>query len=132
MRFADYFRIAISNLWKRKLRTALTIFAVVIGATLVGLMVSLGVGLQNYVAGQLTALSVPDVIGVEPETNMGLASVMLGATGLGAPQEVEEGQAYPYLDIGTLTGEDVERIRAVEHVDAPKKRWAGPSPCACQ
>ena len=118
MRFADYVRIAMSNLWKRKLRTVLTIFAVVIGATLVGLMVSLGVGLQNYVTGQLTALSVPDVIGVEPEANLGLASVLLGATGLGAPQEVEEGQAYPYLDIGTLTGEDVERIRAVEHVDA--------------
>jgi putative ABC transport system permease protein len=118
MRFADYVRIAMSNLWKRKLRTVLTIFAVVIGATLVGLMVSLGVGLQNYVTGQLTALSVPDVIGVEPEANLGLASVMLGATGFGAPQEVEEGQAYPYLDIGTLTGEDVERIRAVEHVDA--------------
>lgn len=118
MRFPDYVRIAMSNLWKRKLRTVLTIFAVVIGATLVGLMVSLGVGLQNYVTGQLTALSVPDVIGVEPEANLGLASVMLGATGLGTPLEVEEGQAYPYLDIETLTGEDAERIRAVEHVDA--------------
>jgi putative ABC transport system permease protein len=116
MRFADYIRIAMSNLWKRKLRTTLTIFAVVIGATLIALMVSLGVGLQNYVTGQLAALSVPDVIGVEPKLGEGLASVVLGATGFGPPQEVQEGQAYPYLNIETLTGEDVERIRAVEHV----------------
>ncbi len=107
-----------SNLWKRKLRTTLTIFAVVIGATLVALMVSLGVGLQNYVTGQLTALSVPDVISVEPKTNLGVASIILGATGFGPPQEVQEGQAYPYLDLTALSGEDVERIRAVEHVAA--------------
>ncbi len=118
MRFSDYLRIAMSNLWKRKLRTLLTIFAVVIGATLIALMVSLGVGVQNYVTGQLTALSVPDVITVEPKTNLGLASILLGATGFGTPQEVEEGQVYPYLDIGTLSSQDVERIRAVEHVAA--------------
>lgn len=118
MRFRDYIRIAISNLWKRKLRTTLTIFAVVIGATLIALMVSLGVGLQNYVTGQLTSLSVPGVIGVEPESNMGLASIMMGATGFGSPMEVEEGQPFPYLNFSTLTGEDLERIQALEHVDA--------------
>jgi putative ABC transport system permease protein len=118
MRFADYIRIAMSNLWKRKLRTMLTIFAVIIGATLVALMVSLGVGLQRYVTGQLTALSLPDVISVEPETNLGITSILLGATGFGPPQEVEEGQAYPYLNLSKLTGQDVERILAVEHVDA--------------
>jgi putative ABC transport system permease protein len=118
MRFADYIRIALLNLWKRKLRTTLTIFAVVIGAMLIALMVSLGVGLQNYVTGQLTALSIPDVISVEPKIQEGLASVMLGATGFGPPQEIEEGQAFSYLNMGTLTGEDVDRIQAVEHVAA--------------
>jgi putative ABC transport system permease protein len=118
MRFADTIRIAMSNLWKRKLRTTLTIFAVVIGATLIALMVSLGVGLQDYVTGQLRSLSVPDVISVEPKSSLGVASILLGATGFGAPQEVQEGQAYPYLNIKSLTGEDVKRIRAVEHVDA--------------
>jgi putative ABC transport system permease protein len=116
MRFADYIRIAMSNLWKRKLRTTLTIFAVVIGATLIALMVSLGVGLQNYVTGQLTSLSVPDVISVEPVSNEGLMSIMMGATGFGAPQEVEEGQVLPYMNIQTMTGEDLQRIAEVEHV----------------
>jgi putative ABC transport system permease protein len=118
MRFPDFVRIAMSNLWKRKLRTMLTIFAVVIGATLVALMVSLGVGLQHYVTGQLTALSVPDVIGVEPAMGEALGSAILGATGFGPPQEVEEGQVYPYVNIKRFTGQDVERILQVEHVDA--------------
>lgn len=118
MRFADYVRIAMSNLWKRKLRTTLTIFAVVIGATLVALMVSLGVGVQEYVTGQLTALSLPDVISVEPEFGQNLGAIVLGASGFGAPQEVQEGQQNPYVNLQKFTGEDVARIGAVEHVDA--------------
>lgn len=118
MRFADYIRIAMSNLWKRKLRTLLTIFAVIIGATLVALMVSLGVGVQHYVTGQLTALSVPDVISVEPEMSQSVGAIVLGATGFGAPQEIQEGQTNPYVDLRGLTGEDAAQIAALEHVDA--------------
>ncbi len=117
MRFADYLRMALGNLWKRKLRTTLTIFAVVIGATLVALMVSLGVGVQEYVTGQLTALTVPDVIGVEPESGQNVASVMFGATGFGAPQEVQEGQQNPYVNLPKFSGEDVARIEGLAHVD---------------
>jgi putative ABC transport system permease protein len=58
------------------------------------------------------------VISVEPKLGESLASVVLGSTGFGPPQEVEEGQAYAYLNIGTLTGQDVERIQAVENVAA--------------
>jgi putative ABC transport system permease protein len=118
MRFTDYLRIAMSNLWKRKLRTTLTIFAVVIGAILVALMVSLGVGLQNYVTGQLTALSVPDVISVEPKMLEDLGAIVLGASGFGAPQEVEEGQQNPYVNLTKFTGDDVRRIHALDHVDS--------------
>ena len=118
MRLSDAIRMALSNLWKRKLRTALTIFAVAIGAMLVALMVSLGVGVQHYVTGQLSALTLPDVIGVEPASGQGAAAIVLGATGLGAPQEVEEGQALPYLNVQSFSGEDVRRIAAVEHVVA--------------
>jgi putative ABC transport system permease protein len=116
MRFADYLRIAFTNLWKRKLRTLLTIFAVVIGATLVALMVSLGVGTQHYVTAQLTALSVPDVISVEPASSADMAAIFLGASGFGAPQQVQEGQ-NPYVNLPTLSGADVQRIAAIQGVD---------------
>ncbi len=116
MRFTDYIRIAMSNLWKRKLRATLTIFAVVIGTVLVALMVSLGVGLQQYVTGQLTAIRVPGLISVEPKTNQSVGGIFLSASGLGAPQEVQEGQQNPFISLKKFTSKDVERIRAVEHV----------------
>jgi putative ABC transport system permease protein len=117
MKAADYIRIALSNLWKRKLRTSLTILAVAIGTTLLALMVSLGVGVQNYVTGQLAALQVPDVISVEPKSLQNAATLMLGATGFGAPQEVQEGQQNPYINLPKFTGDDVARIAALPHVD---------------
>lgn len=117
MRTADYIRIALSNLWKRKLRSTLTIFAVAIGTTLLALMVSLGVGVQEYVTGQLAALQVADVISVEPRSAENVGAIVLGATGFGAPQEVQEGQQNPYVNISRLTGEDVATIAAVPHVD---------------
>ena len=58
MRLNDLFSMAFSNLWRRKLRTFLTILAVVIGATLVALMVSIGSGLQSFIVNQFgTAVS---------------------------------------------------------------------------
>jgi putative ABC transport system permease protein len=117
MRTADYIRIALSNLWKRKLRSTLTIFAVAIGTTLLALMVSLGVGVQEYVTGQLAALQVADVISVQPRSAENVGAIVLSATGFGAPQEVQEGQQNPYVNIGRLTGEDVAAIAAVPHVD---------------
>jgi len=117
MRFADYVRIALSNLWKRKLRTTLTILAVAIGTTLLALMVSLGVGVQQYVTGQLTALQLADVVSVQPESSQNVGAIVLGATGFGAPQEVQEGQQNPYVSLATFTSEDVTRIASVPHVD---------------
>lgn len=52
MRFSDLLNAAFYNLWRRKLRTLLTVLAVVIGATLVALMVSIGSGLQSFIVGQ--------------------------------------------------------------------------------
>jgi len=52
MRLNDIIGTAFTNLSRRKLRTALTILAVVIGATLIGLLVSIGTGLQGFIVGQ--------------------------------------------------------------------------------
>ncbi|MCD8039345.1 MAG: ABC transporter permease [Lachnospiraceae bacterium] len=47
MRFSDILLMSISNLWKRKLRTALTVLGVVIGITSIVVMVALGNGLKE-------------------------------------------------------------------------------------
>lgn len=47
MRFFDLLGMSISNLWKRKLRTVLTVLGVVIGVTSIVVMVALGNGLKE-------------------------------------------------------------------------------------
>lgn len=117
MLFRDYMRLALSNLWKRKLRTTLTVFAVVIGAALVALMVSLGAGAQNFITAQFSSLQSPDVISVQAQTPGGMLGAILSATGLGSqPQEVQEGQLSPIVAFNNLTGEDLDRIAALPHV----------------
>ena len=104
MLFSDYLRTVISNLWRRKLRTLLTTFAVVIGTTLVALLVSLGAGAQNFLTVQFSSLQAPDVITVQPKMPGGTLGMILSATGFGGqPQEVQEGQLNPVVSFKNLT-----------------------------
>lgn len=47
MRWIDLLRMSISNLWRRKLRTFLTVLGVIIGTASIVVMVSLGLGLSK-------------------------------------------------------------------------------------
>ena len=47
MKFLDLLRMSSSNLWKRKVRTVLTVLGVVIGVASIVVMVSLGLGLSR-------------------------------------------------------------------------------------
>ena len=64
MRFIDLLRMSVSNLFKRKVRTILTVLGVVIGVASIVVMVSLGLGLNKATMDQisnytnLTAVSV--------------------------------------------------------------------------
>ena len=52
MRFWDVINTAFYNLWRKKLRTFLTMLAIIIGAVLIALMTSLGVGLKQFIVEQ--------------------------------------------------------------------------------
>lgn len=64
MKFLDLFRMSVSNLWKRKLRTILTVLGVIIGTASIVVMVSLGMGLNKSMlesiesSGGLTTINV--------------------------------------------------------------------------
>ena len=47
MKFLDLLRMSSSNLWKRKVRTILTVLGVVIGVASIVVMISLGLGLSR-------------------------------------------------------------------------------------
>lgn len=52
MKFLDLLRMSCSNLWKRKVRTILTVLGVVIGVASIVVMVSLGLGLSRSLMAQ--------------------------------------------------------------------------------
>lgn len=52
MKFLDLLRMSSSNLWKRKVRTILTVLGVVIGVASIVVMVSLGLGLSKSLMAQ--------------------------------------------------------------------------------
>ncbi len=53
MKFSDYLRLAFRNIRRQKLRSALTIFAVVIGATSVTIMLALVTGAKGFFLSQV-------------------------------------------------------------------------------
>ena len=55
MRFIDLLRMSVSNLFKRKVRTILTVLGVVIGVASIVVMVSLGLGLKKSMMEQISS-----------------------------------------------------------------------------
>lgn len=107
MRFLDLVTLAFSGLWRRKLRTSLTVLAVVIGATLVVLMVSLGNGLQGFIIDQF-GLMVPQ------ETLTVSTSDRLIFNQGGPPHEVTSTEIEM---VRPFTKEDMDKLRAIDGVE---------------
>ena len=53
MKFIDLLRMSVSNLWRRKLRTFLTVLGVIIGTASIVVMISLGLGLTKSTMEQI-------------------------------------------------------------------------------
>jgi len=69
MSIRDLLDMALRNLWKRRLRTALTILGVVIGSTSIVVMVSIGIGMNESFQKQLENWGSLQVINVYSSSN---------------------------------------------------------------
>lgn len=102
MKFLDLIRMSSGNLWRRKLRTFLTVLGVVIGTASIVVMVSLGLALNK---------STLDSI----EKNGGLTTITVTAGGsdsFGYYSEDEESESTK----NKITDDTVEMIKGIEHV----------------
>jgi len=70
MKFTDYIRIAFRNIRRQKLRSALTIFAVVIGATSVTIMLALVTGAKSFFLRQVESSGMLQQIAVSPKQDI--------------------------------------------------------------
>lgn len=70
MRFWDYIAIAFRNIRRQKLRSALTIFAVVIGATSVTIMLAAVFSLKGFMTKQFEANGTFQQVAVSPQSDL--------------------------------------------------------------
>lgn len=107
MKFLDLLRMSSSNLWKRKVRTILTVLGVVIGVASIVVMISLGLGLSRSLmeqyesSGSLTQIQVQEPWGGEPGSDQEVKrlddKLIREIEGL---EHVES--VYPILEISAL------------------------------
>mgnify|MGYP001069851057 CR=1 FL=1 len=69
MRISDYIEQSFSNLWKKKLRTILTIFGVMIGIGALVSMFSFGQGIQDNITNTFNELQLFNYVSVYPASN---------------------------------------------------------------
>lgn len=104
MRFFDYFRTAAKNLRRQKLRTFLTIFAIVIGALSVILMISLIVGARNAFYKQMEAMGSLTQVTVVSDPDSGDLN--------------GGGNLYGKSDSKLLDNKIVNQLKVIDHVTA--------------
>jgi len=70
MRFFDYLVLGLRNIWRRKSRSFLTIFAVVIGAISMVIMLSLVLGAKQVATSQLESINGLTLVSVSPNSEI--------------------------------------------------------------
>ena len=106
MRFFDYIRLAFKNLWRQKLRSSLTIIAVVIGATAVISLISIVLGFFNVFMSQIEAVGALTQVTVTASTEI----EEMGPFGHGGGGGEESDKK--------LNNETVEIVKGINHVVA--------------
>lgn len=107
MRFLDLLTMSVNNLRRRKLRTFLTVLGVVIGTASIVVMVSLGIGLNNFTmetiksSGSLTAIEIYNYQGMHGEDGAE-ENFMTDETIRSFAQIPHVTSVYPLLNINVL------------------------------
>src|SRR6266446_3883332 len=70
MHFIDYIRLAFHNILRQKMRSALTIFAVVIGATSVTIMLALVTGAKSFFLSQVESSGMLQQVEISPKSDI--------------------------------------------------------------
>ena len=104
MKWIDILRLSVTNLWRRKLRTILTMVGAMIGTASIVVMVSLGIGINQGYIDSLSETGELTTININSNTYYGVGMVMVGADGSGASQNTK------------IDDQLMRRISALDHV----------------
>ena len=115
MKLRDIFTTALANTMRTKLRTFLTVIAVVIGAFTLTMTSGIGAGINKYIDAQVDAIGDTNQVSVMPAQTMD-ASVGLTA---GEPQEYDPDAQGSVSDFGipSMDEDDIEEIEEIENIE---------------
>ena len=102
MRFWDLIRMSLSNLWRRKLRTFLTILGVMIGTASIVVMVSLGLALDKATMETM-------------ESSGGLTTIQVNENGMFMDMS-SDSQEETSQEQKRITDETIEELGKIPHV----------------
>ncbi len=108
MRLSDYIEKSFSNLWRRKLRTLLTTFGVIIGIGALVCMIAYGKGIQKNVSESFTQMELFNYISVFTDSALSRLGI-----GEGAAKKETDRDSQAVLDDGVI-----EKIKGMRGVDA--------------
>lgn len=114
MRGLDIAGTALGNTMRSKLRTFLTVIAIVIGAFTLTLTSGLGAGINKYVDTMVSGFGEVDQVFIMPGADA--SAQMPGSTGP-AEYDPEKAQATGEFGMTMLTEEDIETIKGVDHLE---------------
>lgn len=113
MKTADLFGTALTNTLRSKLRTILTVIAIVIGAFALTLTSGLGAGVNRYVDTMMEGFGSPDELYVSKQADNASAGMPTG----GAPAEYDpDASAGEMWGTPLLTPKDLDAIEGIDHV----------------
>ena len=107
MRLSDYFEQSFSNLWRRKLRTFLTTFGVIIGIGALVCMIAYGKGIQKNISASFEQMELFNYISVFTDSTLSRFGIRRSRAPKKAVKDTEA-----VLDDDTL-----EKIRGIRGVD---------------
>lgn len=107
MKFFDTIKVALKNLWRRKLRTFLTVIAVSVGVTAVVSLMAVALGARNAFISQVESIGMLSRITVIGNRDVEEVDYMSG----GLDFETDN------PDATKLTDELIEKISTVDHVE---------------
>ena len=122
MKWTDLISDVFLNLTRKKMRTALTMVGVVIGALAVVTTVSLGYGVAQFLEQQVRAVANPLTVEAWPKKGGSPDKVARGVfKSIGrAPQEIKKEKEDEFMGafkIGTIDDEMREKLKTIEGVD---------------
>ena len=108
MRLIDLLRMSVSNLWRRKLRTFLTVLGVIIGTASIVVMISLGLGLTKSTMEQIEQSGGLTTITVREGGGYGGGAVAVASTSTSSNSTDE--------NAGKITDTTADSIMEIPHV----------------